>query len=359
MLLRTPLYDTHARLGAKLTDFGGWEMPLHYGSQIDEHHAVRKHAGMFDVSHMLAIDCYGSDATAFLLLALANNVGKLKTPGRALYSCLLSERGGVVDDLIVYHFDADNFRLVVNAGTANKDLAWLTALRAKNHFSVTLTPRRDVAMIAVQGPAARAAVWQVMPETHASTGDLKPFNSATMGDVFIARTGYTGEDGFEIMLPASRAEALWTQLLNAAVKPCGLGARDTLRLEAGMNLYGQDMNDETSPLESGLAWTVDLVTPRNFVGRAALVTNAPTRQLVGLVLQGAGVLRAHQAVQTQHGAGETTSGSFSPTLAKSIAFARVPVGVAVGDTVQADVRGKFIDCKVVKMPFVRNGQSLI
>jgi aminomethyltransferase len=359
LLLRTPLHHAHERLGAKLTDFGGWEMPLHYGSQIDEHHAVRKHAGMFDVSHMLAVDVYGSEASAFLSLALANNIAKLTTPGRALYSCLLNERGGVVDDLLAYHFDAKHFRLVVNAGTANKDLAWLTALSAKNNFNVTLLPRRDLAMIAVQGPAAREAVWRAMPQTRQSTGDLKPFHGASIGDIFIARTGYTGEDGVEIMLPAEHAEALWAQLLHDDVKPCGLGARDTLRLEAGMNLYGQDMNEDTSPLESGLAWTVDTSALRDFIGRAALVANPPTRQLLGLVLQGAGVLRAHQVVRTAHGAGEITSGSFAPTLAKSIAFARLPQAVAIGDTVEVDVRGKFLACKVVKMPFVRHGKSLL
>jgi aminomethyltransferase len=261
--------------------------------------------------------------------------------------------------LIVYHFDAENFRLVVNAGTAQKDLAWLDALRVKNNLAVTMTPRRDVAMIAVQGPAARESVWKVLPETQASTRDLKPFTSAAVGDVFVARTGYTGEDGFEIIIPSARGAALWSQLQQAGVKPCGLGARDTLRLEAGMNLYGQDMNDDTSPLESGLAWTVDLVTPRNFIGRAALEAKPVAQQMVGLVLRGAGVLRAHQAVRTAHGAGETTSGSFSPTLAKSIAVARVPVGVAVGDVVQADVRGKLLDCEVIKMPFVRNGRALV
>jgi aminomethyltransferase len=359
VLLRTPLYDTHARLGAKLVDFGGWEMPLHYGSQIDEHHAVRKHAGMFDVSHMLAIDLRGKDATAFLHRALANNVSKLKTHGRALYSCMLNERGGVVDDLIVYHFDAENFRIVVNAGTADKDIAWMQQLITQHKFDAALTPRRDVAMIAIQGPHAREAVWQVLPETQASTGDLKAFNSTTVGDVFIARTGYTGEDGFEIILPAARAAAFWQQLMDAGVKPCGLGARDTLRLEAGMNLYGQDMSDDTSPLESGLAWTVDLQTPRDFVGRTALEAQPAKQQLVGLVLEGAGVLRAHQKIHTPHGEGEITSGTFSPSLSKSIAFARIPLAVAIGDTVQAGVRGKLLNCRVVKFPFVRNGQSLI
>jgi aminomethyltransferase len=358
-LLRTPLYETHARLGAKLVDFGGWEMPLHYGSQIDEHHAVRKHAGMFDVSHMCTVELRGKDATAFLHYAIANNVSKLKTPGRALYSCMLNEHGGVVDDLIVYFFDAETFRLVVNAGTATKDIAWLEQVRAQKNFNVTITPRKDVAMIAVQGPAAREAVWQALPETKSATQELKPFNSATVGDIFLARTGYTGEDGFEIILPQQRAAPLWAGLQDAGVKPCGLGARDTLRLEAGMNLYGQDMSDDTTPLESGLAWTVDLQSERAFVGRAALEARAPAQQLIGLVLQGAGVLRAHQKIHTPHGEGEITSGTFSPTLNKSIAFARIPAAVAIGDTVQADVRGKLLDCRTIKLPFVRHGQSFI
>jgi len=358
-LRHTPLYETHQRLGAKLTDFGGWEMPLHYGSQVDEHHAVRKHAGMFDVSHMCTVEVVGSQAKAFLLFALANNVAKLKTHGRALYSCMLNERGGVVDDLIVYYFDEARFRLVVNAGTAQKDIDWLNTISLREKFAVTLTPRTDVAMIAVQGPEAREAVWKVLPDSHAATAELKPFNSATVGDFFIARTGYTGEDGFEIILPATEAAAFWAQLQSVGVVPCGLGARDTLRLEAGMNLYGQDMNDETTPLESNLAWTVDASTDRQFIGRAALEAAPPTRQLVGLVPLSAGILRGHQVVQTPHGKGEITSGSFSPTLNKSIAFARIPALVAIGDTVQVEVRGKWLDCRVTKFPFVRNGQALI
>lgn len=359
MLRRTPLYETHLRLGAKLVDFGGWEMPLHYGSQVDEHHAVRRHAGMFDVSHMCTVEVVGAAAKTFLLYAIANNVNKLKSRGRALYSCMLNERGGVVDDLIVYYFDDNTFRLVVNAGTAEKDVAWMQGIIDREQFAVTLTPRTDVAMIAVQGPAAREAVWKVLPTSQALTAELKPFNSATAGDFFIARTGYTGEDGFEIILPADQAATFWSQLQAAGVAPCGLGARDTLRLEAGMNLYGQDMNDATSPLESNLAWTVDLSTDRQFAGRAALEAAPAKQQLVGLIPLVAGILRGHQVVQTPAGNGEITSGSFSPTLGKSIAFARIPAAVAIGDTVQAEVRGKWLDCRVTKFPFVRNGQALV
>lgn len=342
-----------------MVDFGGWEMPVHYGSQIDEHHAVRRDAGMFDVSHMRVVDVEGAGARAFLRGALANNVDKLTTAGKALYSCLLREDGGVLDDLIVYFLRDDFFRLVVNASPADNDIAWLSDL-ARKFRDVALRPRGDLAMIAVQGPNARAKVWQAFPESEAASATLKPFNAVQAGDLFIARTGYTGEDGFEITLPASQASDAWNALAAMDVKPCGLGARDTLRLEAGMNLYGQDMSEGVSPLESGLAWTVDLQSPRDFIGKAALLQRAPDRELVGLVLEGSGgVLRAHQAVHTPHGEGETTSGTFSPTLGRSIALARLPSEVVIGDVVEVAVRDKRLPARVVKPPFVRNGKALV
>jgi aminomethyltransferase len=364
VLKQTPLNATHRAAGARMVDFGGWDMPVNYGSQIDEHHAVRRDAGMFDVSHMRAVDLAGAGARAFLRLALANNVDKLKDPGKALYSCLLAADGGVLDDLIVYFLREDYFRIVVNAGTADKDIAWFRRLIAEHAPQLTLTPRSELAMIAVQGPNARAKVWQALPGSEAASAALKPFTGAAYrdggGEVFIARTGYTGEDGFELMVPATRAEATWRALTEASVKPCGLGARDTLRLEAGMNLYGQDMDEAVTPLVSGLAWTVDLASPRDFVGKAALVANPPTRQLTGLLLQDAGgVLRAHQKVHTAHGDGEITSGTFSPTLARSIALARLPAGVALGDIVHVAVRDKQLAARVVKPPFARNGKALV
>ena len=364
VLKQTPLNATHRAAGARMVDFGGWDMPVHYGSQIDEHHAVRRDAGMFDVSHMRAVDLAGAGARDFLRLALANNVDKLRDPGKALYSCLLAPDGGVQDDLIVYFLREDFFRIVVNAGTADKDIAWFRRLIAEHAPQLTLTPRGDLAMIAVQGPDARAKVWQALPGTEAATAALKPFTgkscNASGGELFIARTGYTGEDGFEVMVPAARAEATWNALASAGVKPCGLGARDTLRLEAGMNLYGQDMDESVSPLVSGLAWTVDLASPRDFVGKAALLAKPATQQLTGLLLQDAGgVLRAHQKVHTAHGQGEITSGTFSPTLGKSIALARLPVGVAPGDIVHVAVRDKQLAARVVKPPFARNGKALV
>jgi aminomethyltransferase len=364
VLKQTPLHAVHRAAGARMVDFGGWDMPVHYGSQIDEHHAVRNDAGMFDVSHMRVVDLAGDGARAFLRDALANNVDKLKDSGRALYSCLLKPEGTVLDDLIVYFLREDFFRLVVNAGTADKDIAWFRSLIAQRAPGLVLTPRADLAMIAVQGPNARAKLWQALPGSEVVSATLKPFSAATMrsasGEMFIARTGYTGEDGFEVMLPATAAPSLWRELAAAGVRPCGLGARDTLRLEAGMNLYGQDMDETVTPLESGLAWTVDLKSPRDFVGKAALVAHPPARQLTGLLLlDKGGVLRSHQKVSTAHGDGETTSGTFSPTLGQSIALARLPAAVKVGEIVQVVIRDRALSARVVKPPFARNGKALV
>ncbi|WP_313954120.1 glycine cleavage system aminomethyltransferase GcvT [Accumulibacter sp.] len=360
---KTVLNDDHRRSGARMVDFGGWEMPLHYGSQIEEHHAVRRDAGMFDVSHMCAVDITGLDAAAFLRRLLANNVDKLKVAGKALYSAMLNESGGVIDDLIVYYLDDANYRVVINASTADKDLVWMAARLDEWQMSVTITPRREganaLAMIAVQGPNARQRVWQVLPASRPACESLKPFFAAVVDDYFIGRTGYTGEDGYEITLPADQASGLWKALAEAGVQPCGLGARDTLRLEAGMNLYGQDMDETVSPLDAGLAWTVDLVSPRDFVGKAALVARPQQHQFLGLVLADRGVLRAHQQVLTSKGSGEITSGSFSPTMQQSIALARLPLTVAIGDEVEVSIRDKFRGAKVVKPCFVRNGAVLV
>jgi aminomethyltransferase len=340
-----------------MVDFGGWDMPLHYGSQLGEHHKVRTDAGMFDVSHMQVVDLTGEGARAFLRQMMANNVDKITLPGKALYSCMLNEQGGVIDDLIIYFMREDWFRIVVNAGTAEKDLAWMDAQREKLAPQLTLAPRRDLAMIAVQGPNARTKFWAAMPGSQEISEHLKPFQAVEMGTMFIARTGYTGEDGFEIMIPAKAAPFLWQALQEQGVAPIGLGARDTLRLEAGMNLYGQDMDENVSPLESGLAWTVDLANPRDFIGKQALVSQPVAHQLMGLLLTDKGVLRSHQKVITAQGEGEITSGGFSPTLNQSIALARLPESIAAGETVQVEIRGKLLNAKVVRYPFVRNGKA--
>ncbi len=364
MTQKTPLHARHLELGARLVDFGGWDMPLQYGSQLEEHHAVRRDAGMFDVSHMRAVDVEGARAHEFLRALLANDVARLVAPGKALYSCMLNDAGGVVDDLIVYFREPGRYRLVVNAGTADKDLAWIGARAAG--FGLGLRPRTDLAMIAVQGPNARAKAAGLLPAGDAARAlALEAFFGVTLGmlggEVFVARTGYTGEDGFEIMLPAEHAVSLWNRLLDAGVRPCGLGARDTLRLEAGMNLYGNDMDETTTPLESGLAWTVVLDAGRDFLGRGALEAQRAAgvpRKLVGLLLEDKGVLRSHQKVYPgTGGVGETTSGSYSPTLERSIALARVPA--SAGSDVEVDIRGKRLRARVVRPPFVRHGRVLI
>lgn len=356
----TPLNQAHREMKAKMVDFGGWDMPLHYGSQLDEHHKVRTDAGMFDVSHMLAVEIKGESARDFLRRLIANNIDKLTQSGKALYSCMLNPEGGVIDDLIVYYLTESHFRMVVNAGTADKDMAWMMARRDEIAPGVEITPRRDLAMIAVQGPNARTKVWEVIADSQAQTENLKLFQAAFLGNYFIARTGYTGEDGFEITLPANEAADFWKALHAAGVAPAGLGARDTLRLEAGMNLYGQDMDETTSPLESGLGWTVELKSERDFIGKKALREKNVRQQLFGLVLQDRGVLRSHQKVVSDgQDEGEITSGGFSPTLNQSIALARLPQEVSPGDEVQVVVRDKMLKAKVVKYPFVRNGKILV
>ena len=360
MGLRTPLYPVHVELGARIVDFGGWDMPLAYGSQIEEHHAVRRDAGMFDVSHMCVVDLHGANVRGFLARLLANDVARLKVPGKALYSCMLREDGGIIDDLIVYFIEEGWFRLVVNAGTTDKDLAWIE--RHAREFAVKVAPRRDLAMIAVQGPNARARVVSLLPDVYQErVMALAAFFAVPCGELFVARTGYTGEDGFEVMLPAVQAPTFWLALKAAGVAPCGLGARDTLRLEAGMNLYGSDMDESVTPLESGLGWTVVLDGERDFIGKTALLAQKQAgalRRLVGLVLEERGVLRAHQKViASAAGEGEVTSGSWSPTLERSIAFARVPAGT--GEQVQVDIRGRLSPARVVRPPFVRNGQVVV
>jgi len=358
---RTPLFQLHQELGARIVDFSGWEMPLQYGSQIGEHHAVRRSAGVFDVSHMCVVDLTGERTRPFLRRLLANDVARLQAPGKALYSCMLNEAGGVIDDLIVYFLAESAFRMVVNAGTRDKDLAWIR--QHARDFGVEVRERNDLAMLAIQGPEARARTAKLLSQTGARAAlALDPFFGREIDGWFIARTGYTGEDGFEVMLPAGEATRVWRELNNMGVASCGLGARDTLRLEAGMNLYGNEMDESTHPLESGLAWTVVFDPPdRDFIGREALEkirAQGVSRKLVGLVLEDRGVLRSHQRVIVPGvGEGEITSGTFSPTLERSIAFARVPA--AAEGEVQVEVRGKLLKARIVKPPFVRHGKSLL
>jgi aminomethyltransferase len=358
---KTPLYDNHVEAGARIVDFGGWDMPLHYGSQKDEHHVVRQGAGMFDVSHMTVVDLSGERVREFLRHLIANDVAKLADYGKALYTCMLQDDGGVIDDLIVYFVGDTEYRLVVNAATREKDLAWIR--KQAEAFDVSVVERAELAMIAVQGPNARELAAPCVAEEHRVAAlALKPFNGMFAGDWFVARTGYTGEDGWEIVMPAAAAPIAWDRLMAAGVAPCGLGARDTLRLEAGMNLYGSDMDETISPLECGLNWTVAWEpAERDFIGRAALEAQRQDphrRRFVGLLLEDKGVLRNHMKVVVDGiGDGEITSGGFSPTIGRSIALARVPAGDY--DRAQVEVRGKLLNVRIVKPPFVRNGQVCI
>jgi aminomethyltransferase len=342
---RTPLYEAHVAAGAVMVDFSGWDMPVHYGSQVAEHQAVRSGAGMFDVSHMRAVDISGPGAAALLRRVLANDVAKLRT-GRALYSCMCNEHGGVVDDVIAYRTAEDAYRVVLNCATADKDLAWLSK---HADGQVEIDPRADLAILAVQGPGARAAVGEALGLPSA---DLPRFGSRTADGVFIGRTGYTGEDGVELLLSGDRVEQAWEALRAAGVTPAGLGARDTLRLEAGLNLYGNEMDEDVTPLECGLAWTVDLRDPeRAFIGRGALEAQQVGTRFVGLVLAARGVMRSHQRVRTPEGEGVVTSGTFSPTLGRSIAMARIPAGP--GATAEVEVRGRWLTADIMDLPFVR------
>lgn len=355
---RTPLYNCHLTAKAKMVDFAGWDMPLHYGSQIQEHQQVRQNVGIFDVSHMTIVDLKGPEVAHFLRYLIANNVDRL-VDGKALYTCMLNEEGGVIDDLIVYKIAAEFYRLIVNSATHDKDLAWIHE-QAKT-YNLTIHERTDLAMLAIQGARVREKLTELFPlDQVAKISALKPFHALSFADYFVACTGYTGEDGFEIILPANEAPVLWQKCLAAGIQPCGLGARDTLRLEAGLNLYGADMDEKVTPLESNLTWTVALhPKERNFIGRAALEKQLETgisQRLVGLVLETQGVLRNHQKVIIEEGVeGEITSGSFSPTLNKGIALARVPF--KIGTHCFVEMRGKQVPVQVVKPPFVRQGEK--
>jgi aminomethyltransferase len=357
---RTPFYDLHVKANAKIVDFAGWDMPLHYGSQIQEHFQVRQHAGMFDVSHMGVVDMQGTDATLFLSRLLANDVDRLVS-GKALYTCMLNEQGGVLDDLIVYKINDDFYRVIVNAGTRVKDLDWMR--KHVQGLDLNIMERTDLVMLAIQGPEVKDKIREFFPAQQAQAiADLKPFTFIILNDMFIARTGYTGEDGYEIITQASEAAKLWEGLLACDIKPCGLGARDTLRLEAGLNLYGSDMDENVTPFESNLGWTVILEPQtREFIGRKALESQKEkgvVHRLVGLVLEGPGVMRNHQKVfMNGDGEGEITSGGYSPTLAKSIALARIPT--VAGTDCLVEIRDKKVPAKVVKPPFVRHGKKMI
>lgn len=360
MVQKTPLHDKHLESGAKMVEFAQFLLPIHYGSQINEHQAVRQDCGMFDVSHMNVVDIVGIEAKAYMRYLIANDVAKLTTPYQAMYSCMLNKNSGVVDDLIVYFIDEEHYRLVLNAATRQKDMNHISEV-AKG-FNVKLVQKTDLAMIAVQGPNAIAKFNEAMPGTTDMVAALVPFSASEVGSLFIARTGYTGEDGLELILPAKSAPFTWQMLLDVGVLPCGLGARDTLRLEAGMSLYGNEMDDDTSPLDAGLSWTVDRSDAhRDFIGKDKL---RPKKfDLIGLVLKDKAMMRHGQIVKGDMGEGVVTSGGFSPSIKRSIALARLPTKqntIEVQDnTVAVAVHHQWLSAQVVKPVFVRKGVVLV
>ncbi len=360
---KTPLHHEHEQLQAHIVDFYGWQMPMHYGSQVLEHRAVRGAVGMFDVSHMTIVDVQGSDAKTFLQYILANDVAKLDR-GQACYTLMLNDQAGILDDLIVYNMHPLSYRLVLNAATKDKDLFWI-----KEHsqsYQVDLKLRDDLAMLAIQGPAYLNTLAHLFSKSAMQDiSALKPFHCLDREGLFVAATGYTGEKGVELFVSQDRIVTLWKTLIEAGVQPCGLGARDTLRLEAGMHLYGQDMDEQVNPLEANLSWTVAW-TPaeRRFVGREALELireQGISQRLVGIVMQDKGVLRSGMSVtfmdqQSQTCEGTITSGTFSPTLGHAIALVRAPLGIKPEGNV--NIRKQCIKIQLTTPYFVKNGQSV-
>ncbi len=360
MGLRTPLYDMHLALGAKIIDFNGWDMPLHYGSQVDEHHHVRKECGMFDISHMSIFDIQGTQAQAFLQHVLCNDVALLETIGSAQHSLLLNEQGGVIDDLMVFRTDS-GYRLVGNAVTHQRVQSWLN--EHAEPFACTVSWRNDLCLFSIQGPFTRERLSGILSSSRSQlVQTLEHHFAAADGDWFISCTGYTGEIGIEIMLPSTQAVDFMNELVGAGIAPIGIGARDTLRLEAGFNLYGFDSNEQISPLTTNMQHVVCWQPEsRNFIGRQALQTQQDkgvAEKLVGLVLEERGVLRAGQPVRIDNQiSGVITSGSFSPSLGKAIALARVPIDT--GDRAEVEIRHKWFPVRVVKPRFVRYGKILV
>lgn len=354
---QTSLYNHHLKSNGKMVDFAGWQMPIHYGSQIEEHNIVRNDVGMFDVSHMAVIDITGNDAKKFLQFTSANDIARCKEPGKALYGCMLNKQAGIIDDLIAYFISETYYRIVVNAGCFIKDFEWLN--NAAKDFSVQIIYRSDLSIIAVQGPSALITVTKSLTDyPYNEIDNLKSFEFIQNKDIFVARTGYTGEKGIEIILPHQEAVIVWEKLISAGVNPIGLGARDTLRLEAGLNLYGLDMDETTTPFESNLGWTVSLSDERDFIGKYALLEQKKfgiSKKLIGIVLEDKGILRSNQKVYVNDNmVGVVTSGTFSPTLKQSIAFARVS---EIADDYLVEIRNKKHRARKCSIPFVKNSKQ--
>lgn len=358
-LKTSPLHAAHLAAGARMSALSSWEMPADYGDPVAEHTAVRQAAGVFDISHLVTLEVSGAGATPFLRGLLANDVANLKRPGSTLYSCMLDDDGRILDDLIVHRISDGEYRLIANAGNAERAVRWMRKRIAQSGANVSLGTRNDLALLAVQGPQAIDRAMRAIPELNTARGVPSPFSAVRLSDLFIARSGFTGEDGLEVGVPIYRAEAMWEALLKAGIRPCGLAARETLRLEAGFRQYGQDMDDTTTPLDAGLVRTIDFSDPeRDFVGRQALEDKPWIACTMGLVFD-ARQPEARMPVITPRGAGTTTSAAWSPTLGRGIAFAQLPQGSQIGETVEIELRGERLPARVVEPPFVRDGKPLV
>jgi aminomethyltransferase len=361
-LKQTPLNAVHRELGGKMVDFGGWDMPVQYkAGVIEEHMATRTRAGLFDVSHMGEIWVEGPDAVAFVDRITTNDVSKLED-GQAHYSALTNEKGGVVDDLLVYRFMPEKLLLVVNAGTTEKDWDWITSHKGDDEIVLT-NASADYCQIAIQGPKA-LEILQTLTDTELEPIKYYWFTTGRVDDVdaIISRTGYTGEDGFEVYAPADAAEQLWNKLLEAGeshgIIPCGLAARNTLRLESAMSLYGHELSDDITPLEANLGWITKLKKESDFIGKDALIAlkeKGLSRKIVGFEMTEPGIARDDFDVYIDgKKAGKVTSGSPAPFLKKNIGLAFVPVEFAnAGQEITIDIRGKQVAAKIVPTPFYK------
>lgn len=357
-LLRTPLYDLIVQQKAKMTAFSGWEMPVQFTGLKLEHNAVRNEVGMFDISHMGKFTLEGEGLFSILQSLVPSDLGRL-TPGKAQYTVLLNPDGGIIDDIIIYCQGEEKAAIIVNAATKDKDKKWILSNLGATNINFTDLSSQKV-LLAIQGPKT---VEKLQPLVETDLSQLSFFGhieTQVLGyPAFIARTGYTGEDGFEVMIDPEGGKELWRSLLETGVTPCGLGARDTLRLEAAMSLYGQDIDDHSTPLEAGLKWLVHLDKKEDFYGREVLEKQAiegVKRRLVGLEMQGRHIARhGYPVVSEGKIVGEVTSGSPGPTLGKAIALAYIPTELSkIGTIVEVEIRGKLYPAKVVKKPFYKS-----
>ncbi|MDA9659660.1 glycine cleavage system aminomethyltransferase GcvT [Pseudomonadota bacterium] len=350
---KTPLHNAHIQLGAKMVNFSNWEMPISYSSLIKEHNAVRNAAGIFDVSHMSVFDFDGGNQIAFFKKIFANDIKKIYKDNKAIYGALLNEEGGILDDLIIYHAN-NKFRLVSNCSTREQNKQWLEKHAVE--FGVKVMERSDMGILAIQGPNALKKILEIK-EIDAQVNTLQSFGCMFEGDKLYARTGYTGEDGLELIVPTQDINNLWDQALEMGCIPVGLGARDTLRLEAGLNLYGNDMTINNHPYESNLGWTIDMSDKhRKFIGKDALLSidQSKSQKIVGIILLDKGVLRSGYEITHEQGKGVVLSGSYSPTLQSSIGLARVDQGYKENGKVM--IRNKVLNIDFVSPRFLGQGK---